>query len=749
MTQALRGAAAVPRIGPEILRPRMTYRLFPRQLEALASDAFELLVGSGESRPVGASYLLRAAAIKACSGSRDVQALLLQRRAPDLRRDHLVGEHGLYSMLNKMQRHGFAAASRDEIRFANGSVLRWASCAEEAELVKLAEERPDVLLVDRLEDVPEGLYLRLRDAVQASPARRSRIIATTKTPSLGWIGRHWSEEGNGRAFLELRAEELDPALIVRPTFPSYRAWIDGIEGGQWVWAPHVETMVDAVSRWMADEFQHLAIFVPSQHGKTHVGPRHAIPFLLQRHPADWCSIASYDSNLAHDRSQDARELYARAGGELRFGRKKVREWQTVAGGGCWSAGTGAGQTGRPSTWAFIDDPDKDWEDAVNKTKQLRKRRWYGSTYRSRESMFAAEARQQKLCATVTRWDPGDLVGHALNRGHEAGERWAILCLPAIFDPAVAEGYQELYPKFEILADFRSTPGEPIWEERRNRDAWLSVQVQRGPVIYQTECQQHPRGVEKGGQFESAWFRRLDRDPAFAGEEQNERVYTSCCRAWDLGATEGAGDYTAGAKVGRMLKGGACIVRHVVRSQLSPQGVKQLIAAGMILDGPAVTIRLPLDPAAGGKASAAELVRYLREIAAIAGVRLPRIVCLKPRAAASVTQSAKAARARDFRSLAEPPAKGLEGGVSYVAEPWAPAVSNIIPDYGEKVSVHPELREIAEKGNLFALEWWTPWLQELESFTGADNRTDDQVDATVDGFEQSTGAAGDWNWGGAN
>jgi phage terminase large subunit-like protein len=749
-------------------RPRTEIRLFPGQFAALREDAAELLVGSRDpGTPAGASYALRALAVRVCAaGPGNCHVVLVQRNEADLGRVHLSGVNGLPAMVREMQTAGFAAVSLagNEIRFGNGSTLRWSGCSRDSEVSTLLDRRIDVLIVDEADDLPETVFERLRDAVMASVHPLRRVIAAARSTSAGWVGRHWEVNGDsGRRVCLLDPADLDPELIKRPSFPSYAEWLRRHFERDFRWVPHVEAVVGAIDRWINGEFDHLAIFMPSQHGKSEAGPRRAIPYILARFPTDWTAIVSYATQISNSRSADARENYRRTGGELQPGRQPVRQWLTVGGGGCWSAGLAAGFAGNPNTWGFMDDPDKDWEDAVNRGKQEKKRRRYGSVFRARESMFAEGDRPQKVCATVTRWDPEDTVGYALQTSHaalaaepeEAREKWGILALPALYDPGIAEGYRRLYPLFEVLPDFRTTPGEPIYAKRRSAKAWNAVKVIRGPIIFSCECQQEPTGVERGGHFEIEWFIRKDRDPAFAGEKANEGVWAACCRAWDLAATEGAGDWTAGVKMGRLAEDGSIYVRHVVRARFAPVGVKQLVAAMMILDGPTVKIRLPIDPAAGGVAQADAIVRYLRLVGSWLGISVPPIVADRPRKGATATLSAKAARGRAFQSLAQPPSKELPGGVSYVAASWEPSPSNLVPDFSTRIEKHPELREIARICELAAGDWWNPWLKELRAFTGVEGREDDQADATFDAHEEvfvpravasgaSVGVPG-WQW----
>lgn len=85
-----------------------------------------------------------------------------------------------------------------------------------------------------------------------------------------------------------------------------------------------------------------------------------------------------------------------------------------------------------------------------------------------------------------------------------------------------------------------------------------------------------------------------------------------CRAWDLAATQGGGDYTAGVLMARSPKG-LYAVLDVRREQLSSDRVRGLIARVAADDrdtfGP-VTVRLPQDPGQAGKDQAGQFKALL-------------------------------------------------------------------------------------------------------------------------------------------
>lgn len=715
---------------------RQALRATASQRAALAHPAMEVLIG-GDDGHCGASYCLRVAAIvEATKAKSPVRVALIAPDASELRRTHLEGPSGLHALLAGAQARGGVEISAAEAKFANGSVIRWSGSLREVELARLFDEAIDVALIDDADRIPEETYVRLVDRViSGSKASTRRIIAATSSRSQGWIERRWRVPDPGRAFVQLHRHELPSSVAAPAGVPSYRDFLVGLHGSRFAFYRDTEVLVDAIDRWARlGEFDHLAVFCPSQHGKSTAGPKNAVPYILGMRPADWCSITSYDEALAKIHSRAARDNYIATGRPLAEGKRAASEWGTVAGGGCWSAGVSGGVIGRTATWCFGDDWDKGWLDAIAKAGREKKHQFYSSSLRSRESTFAEGGMRQRVCITATRWDASDTAAYALAKGVEAGENWGILVLPAIYDPAIAEGYREMYPNATILDDWRE-PGEPLRPSNRDAAAWGAIRKMRGVLIWETECQQLPRGVEHGGLFEADWFRPLEIDPAYAGGADGQATaYQATCRAWDVGATEGAGDYTAGAKVSSTPDGDV-IVRHVARAQLGPRRVQQLMAAYMILDGPEVKIRIPKDPAAGGKASAEGQVAYLRMVAQKAGVPLPQIEAKPPRAVASATASAKAVRAHDLRSFAMPPGKGLSGGVSFVAAKWTPSIADRIPDFEARCQAWPELREIARIVAEPDSEWWAAWIKEMQSFTGQDGREDDQVDATVDAFEE--------------
>jgi phage terminase large subunit-like protein len=707
-------------------RIRVELEWFPRQRQIVSrvQPGARLLVPC-EARS-GGSHLLRLVALSQALKQR-CRVLVVRLHLRDVRETHLCEGTGLVALTRGLQAAGKVNAYSELLRVNyNEASITWTGCSTLSELNKLSGQNFDVVLIDDAHEISEPTFERLKATLNGSQI--GILVAVTKRVD-GWMEQRFD------AVEPMQSAHIATRLNRAKAPATYSEWLESVHGGKMARPPHVVAMIDGIDRWIRNEFDHLAIFIPSQHGKTNIGPRNAVPYILSRYPADWCAVISYSATVAESRSSDARANFVLSGGRLSPDKQAAERWMTLGGGGCWAAGSDGGIIGNTANAVFMDDPDKDWLDAINRERQNRKHQIYGSSIRSRESVFAADERRQKLCITATRWDPRDFASYCLTLGEQvSNERWAILVLPALYDPEIPREYALMYPKAIVLPDWRTEKGEPIMPARRSREDWDNIKILRGPQIFECESQQRAKGIQAGGKFDSATFKLLATDPAFLTEKASESTYRMCCRAWDLAATEGAGDWTAGAKLGH-IPDWPIVVRHVVRAQLGEVGVRQLIAAAMICDGPSVKIRLPKDPATG-KTYAEGIVRYLHEVAIRAGVQCPEIVLKPPIRAASATDTAKANRAKGLISVSKPvDEQSTTGGLAYVDSGWSPSVEDRIENYAKRVQEWPELKAIAEKGRLLAAVWQPVWAAEMHAFTGADGMTDDQVDATVDASEE--------------
>jgi predicted phage terminase large subunit-like protein len=179
--------------------------------------------------------------------------------------------------------------------------------------------------------------------------------------------------------------------------------------------------------------------------------------------------------------------------------------------------------------------------------------------------------------------------------------------------------------------------------------------------------------EGAGYFKEDWVHMVPMPPLHAGK----RV-----RAWDISGTMPSDtnpepDWTAGVLMSKD-RNGMYTVEHVVRDRRRHGGVFDLILQTAKEDGDDVTIIIPQDPGAAGKAYAAQLIRDLADYGFYARMK--------------ATNKSKVTRFAPFAAVAE------AGGVNVVVG-----------------------------------EWNADYLSELVRFDGSRNIKDDMVDATSDAF----------------
>jgi predicted phage terminase large subunit-like protein len=140
-------------------------------------------------------------------------------------------------------------------------------------------------------------------------------------------------------------------------------------------------------------------------------------------------------------------------------------------------------------------------------------------------------------------------------------------------------------------DPREHDGELLFPERFPEETVRSLEKTMGSYAAAGQLQQRPAPRE-GGMFKKAWCPIVRAVPAG----------TKFVRGWDLAATEGAGDWTAGVKIGRQ-KNGRFIIAHVVRDRKSAAGVERLLVNTASQDGYQCEQSIPQDPGQAGKQQA--------------------------------------------------------------------------------------------------------------------------------------------------
>lgn len=247
--------------------------------------------------------------------------------------------------------------------------------------------------------------------------------------------------------------------------------------------------------------------------------------------------------------------------------------------------------------------------------------------------------------------------------------------PAGFEPAVTGLETELVDRGDGLQVYRITGGAPTWAGQ-GLDTCEKQINDWGLAAFLREAQHEVSGAS-GYFFDTGRITVVDPTDVPPG--------LRLCRAWDLAATHGGGDWTAGPLVamrGR-LPDVQVWVLEFERGQWGSDEVRRRVKTCQQSDPPGTALRLPQDPGQAGKD-----------------------------------------QAQQFRSL-------FPGAI-------------VKPVTGDKATRATGLQEALNRGNVYFVrgDWNHPVREVLRKFRAdVSDQQDDEVDALADAFNQLAGIGG--------
>lgn len=368
---------------------------------------------------------------------------------------------------------------------------------------------------------------------------------------------------------------------------SFRQFVEQVNP-RYLWYHHCQVIADAAERVATSEISRLMLFVPPRHSKSESISRLFTAYYLRRFPDRWVGLTSYSADLAYVLSRAAQNNYLQSGGALNAQAGAVKHWETTRGGGLWAAGVGGPITGKGFHLGILDDPLKNAEEAASEVIREKQKEWYSSTFYTRAEPGAA------IVIIQTRWHEDDLSGWLLSNEKEQPEGWHIVNLPALAEDADPDRWPSTCT---VEPDWRE-PGAALCPERYDADRLRAIQSRIGGYFFDALYQQRPSARE-GEFFKVHQLQIVDAAPAQLRQ----------CRAWDLAATSGGGDYTAGVLLGQDAAG-LWYVSDVRRGQWTPDDRNAVMRLAAQTDGGAVRIRLAQDPGQAGVDQSQHLTRLL-------------------------------------------------------------------------------------------------------------------------------------------
>ncbi len=346
----------------------------------------------------------------------------------------------------------------------------------------------------------------------------------------------------------------------------------------WQRSAHHDAITDALQSVFEGRTKRLIINIPPRYSKTELA-KAFMAWGLGRVPDSEWIYTSYSGRLATASSFDVRLMLEDAeyrqifpGVQLRQDSQAKDEWRTIVGGMVYATGAGGTITGygagkyRPGFGGaiIIDDPHKA-DEARSETMRANVIDWYRDTLQSR-----LNSPDTPIILIMQRLHEQDLAGWLLGGG--TGEEWTHVCLPA------------------IQAD-----GTALWPEKHSIEE-LRRMEQAMPYTFAGQYMQRPAPAE-GGLFKPDRIEVIDAEPA--GMQM--------VRGWDLASVADGGDWTAGAKLGK-LPDGRYVICDMVRVQEGPDQRDAAMLNTARRDTARVRVSIPQDPGQAGKTQVAYLTR---------------------------------------------------------------------------------------------------------------------------------------------
>jgi predicted phage terminase large subunit-like protein len=319
----------------------------------------------------------------------------------------------------------------------------------------------------------------------------------------------------------------------------------------------------------------LIITMPFRHGKSEFLSHWTSTWFLEHFPERYVMGLSYGIDLATDfslkvrtdfRDEDNHHLLST---RLRSDKLKIDRFLTTAGGGYTAAGIGGIITGRGADYLFIDDYIKNAETAMSHSQLDSIWEWYKSTARTRVEPGGS------IVVLATRWAKRDLIGRLLE--DHSHENWTLINLPALAmhnDP------------------LGRAPGEPLWAERYGLDELDDLRISLGPYWWEAMAQQDPPD-SMGGAALGDKLKIID------VADLPHKDHRKPMRVWDLAASDGTGDWTAGPKMEMEKGSGDIYITDMSRAQKSPKGVELMVSTNAVADGAGVSIWMEQEPGSAG------------------------------------------------------------------------------------------------------------------------------------------------------
>lgn len=354
--------------------------------------------------------------------------------------------------------------------------------------------------------------------------------------------------------------------------------------GSWEDVRHLAYLSDVIGRLVVRGNARLIVSLPPRHGKTSLISQWLPAWYMELFPTRFVLLGMYEAKIARNYSRKVRATLRDEPDstiELNEESQAVDFWHTIEDGGMSSAGVGGPFTGKGGDLIVIDDPIKNWEEAMSETYRQRVIDWFESVVYTRLSPGGS------LIVVMTRWHEDDLIGYLLR---ERKEEWTHIRLPAIAEENDPLG---------------RNVGDALWPQRYPIETLKKIRTSIGPRRFEGLYQQSP-SAQSGTLIRRDYIRRYDSDPTLH----------QWLMSWDMSfKDEKDSSYTVGQVWGR--KGANVYLVDQVRERVDFVGALRMFQ-NLVQQYPQCRAKL-VEETANGPAVISALKK-----------RIPGIVPIKPK-----------------------------------------------------------------------------------------------------------------------
>ncbi len=321
--------------------------------------------------------------------------------------------------------------------------------------------------------------------------------------------------------------------------------------------PHLEYIDKIMTNEIRAGNARIIINMPPRHGKSELLSKYLPFWFLGSYPNKRIILSSYERSFAVSFGRKVRDLVLEYGKEifgieLRNDSRAISEFNLLNyDGGMSTAGAGGPITGKGADLLIIDDPVKN--DAAANSAVIRDNiwEWFLSTAYTRVEP------QGNIVIVMTRWHQDDLCGRIIENLKD--DNWEIIKLPALAEDN------------DLL---NRAIGEPLWEDRYNKEQLNKIKNTLGSYWFSALYQQSPT-IRNGSIFKKENFKYFTEEGEFYYLEDMQSIKfvhrgdISIYITVDLAISRSnMADYTVALVAGR-TRSGDILILDVIRIKIEP------------------------------------------------------------------------------------------------------------------------------------------------------------------------------------